>query len=295
MDRDALAQRITERFETLPAQLGEAARYVLENPDDVALLSMREQARRAGVQPWTMTRLAKRLGFDGYDRIRELHAEAIRQGGLEFSGRADQQLRLQSETGDRTMAREMVAAAARNVDRLAEPQALDALVAAAEALAGARRVFCLGLRSSHAAAAQFAYVMSFLGEKAVLVGGDGRTGMDTIRFAAPHDALLATSVAPYTRATVEVARHAAARGVPVVAVTDSAVSPLAAIARHVVVVATASPSFFHSMTPAFLVGEILAALVAGRDGPAALAAITDAERQLSAFGVHLQAPSRNRP
>lgn len=294
MDRDALARRITEEFPTLPARLGEAARYVLENPDDVALLSMREQARRAGVQPWTMTRLAKRLGFDGYEEIRALHAEAIRQGGLEFSGRADRQLRLQNETGDRALARDMVAAAARNVERLAEPQAIEALVAAADAMAAARRVFCLGLRSSHAVTAQFAYVMSFLGEKAVLVGADGRGGMDAIRFAGPHDVLLAASVAPYTRATVDVARHAAGRGVTVIAVTDSPVSPLAALARHVVQVATASPSFFHTMTPAFLAAEILAALVAGRDGPAALAAITEAERQLSAFGVHLQAPSRTR-
>ena len=35
----------------MPAQLQAAARYVLDQPHDVALLSMREQARQAGVQP----------------------------------------------------------------------------------------------------------------------------------------------------------------------------------------------------------------------------------------------------
>ena len=61
---------------------------VLERPRDVALLSMREQARQAGVQPATMTRLAKHLGMDGYDEVRELYAAAVRDGDLGFAGKA---------------------------------------------------------------------------------------------------------------------------------------------------------------------------------------------------------------
>ena len=72
MDRGPLTERIIRTFDEMPAQLQAGARYVLDRPRDVALLSMREQARQAGVQPATMTRLAKRLGMDGYDEVREL-------------------------------------------------------------------------------------------------------------------------------------------------------------------------------------------------------------------------------
>jgi hypothetical protein len=41
------------------------------------------------------------------------------------------------------------------------------------------------------------------------------------------------------------------------------------------------------MTPLLAVAEILAALVAGRGGNKALAALEHTEAQLSAFGVHL--------
>jgi DNA-binding MurR/RpiR family transcriptional regulator len=75
--------------------------------------------------------------------------------------------------------------------------------------------------------------------------------------------------------------------VPVVALTDSAVSPLARIAAASILVATESPSFFHTMTPLLAVAEILAALVAGRGGNKALAALEHTEAQLSTFGVHL--------
>ena len=76
MDRGPLNASIVEAFDILPPQLQTAARYMLDRPDDVALLSMREQARRAGVPAATMTRLAKRLGLEGYDQVRELYAGA---------------------------------------------------------------------------------------------------------------------------------------------------------------------------------------------------------------------------
>ena len=78
MDRGPLTEQIIKTFDHMPAQLQAGARYVLDRPRDVALLSMREQARQAGVQPATMTRLAKRLGMDGYDDVRELYAACVK-------------------------------------------------------------------------------------------------------------------------------------------------------------------------------------------------------------------------
>ena len=76
-------------------------------------------------------------------------------------------------------------------------------------------------------------------------------------------------------------------GHTVFALTDSEVSPLAPLSVATILVATESPSFFHTMTPLLAVAEILAALVAGNGGQAALAALERTEAQLSAFGVHL--------
>ena len=62
--------------------------YVLDHPEDVALLSMREQARRAGVPPAAMTRFAQRLGYTGYDELRGLFAASIRGRVSDFGVRA---------------------------------------------------------------------------------------------------------------------------------------------------------------------------------------------------------------
>src|SRR5882672_6347413 len=287
MEGGPLTRPIVEAFNGLSPQLQTAARYVLDRPDDVALLSMREQARRAGVPPATMTRLAQRLGLEGYDQVRELYAGAVRAGTLGFAGKAGVQVEAQALHGERALAAEMATVLSRQIAALAEPAALERLVDAATRLHEARRVYCLGLRSCHAAAWHFHYMLSLLGDKTVMLDDAGGTGLDAIRDAGKADALLVASVEPYARATIEGARYAAGQGVPVVALTDSEVSPLAQIATASILVATESPSFFHTMTPLLAVAEILAALVAGRAGGKALAALEHTEAQLSAFGVHL--------
>ena len=260
---------------------------MLDRPDDVALLSMREQARRAGVPAATMTRLAKRLGLEGYDEVRALYAGAVRAGTLGFAGKASEQVEVQKLRGERALAADMALTLSRQIAGLAEPAALERLVDAVSRLHHARRVYCLGLRSCHAAAWHFHYMLSLLGDKTVMLDDAGGTGLDAIRGADGSDVVLAASVEPYARATIESARYAASRGVPVVALTDSEVSPLAQIAAATILVATESPSFFHTMTPLLAVAEILAALVAGRGGQKALDALERTEAQLSAFGVHL--------
>ena len=70
MTVQAVTQRISAEFEKLPDRMRRVGTYVLDHPEDVALLSMREQARRAGVPPAAMTRFAQRLGYAGYDELR---------------------------------------------------------------------------------------------------------------------------------------------------------------------------------------------------------------------------------
>src|SRR6202035_5677572 len=139
MDRGPLTERIIETFDDMPEQLQAGARYVLDRPRDVALLSMREQARQAGVQPATMTRLTKHLGMDGYDEVRELYAAAARDGDLGLGRKAGAPVVSQKLRGDKALPADMLQSMARQIERLAAPDSLDRIVAAARTLASARR------------------------------------------------------------------------------------------------------------------------------------------------------------
>lgn len=286
MKQAPLTDQIVTGFETMSTQLQRAARYVLDHPRDVALLSMRQQARIAGLQPATMTRLAKHLGFDGYDGVRDLYAQAFREGGLDFARRADEQVARQSLRGDQAMASEIALSVSAQIATLGEPEALSKLAAAAETLSGARRIYCLGMRSSFPVAAYFHYVTSLVRDGVVLFDGLGGVGADALRNANSDDVLLVCTVRPYTQAVVDAVDYASARGVPVVAITDSVVAPVADRAQHAILVSIESPSFFHAMAPAFSAAEILASLVAGRGGDLALRALQATEAQLEAFHIH---------
>ena len=287
MDRGPLNASIVEAFDILPPQLQTAARYMLDRPDDVALLSMREQARRAGVPRRHHDAARQAAGSRRLRQVRELYAGAVRAGTLGFAGKAGVQVEAQKLRGERALAAEMAQRLSRQIAALAEPASLERLADAAGRLHEARRVYCLGLRSCHAAAWHFHYMLSLLERQD---GDAGRCG----RHRPGRHSRRRPCRRPFGRQRRALCpRHHRRRalcgdqGVPVVALTDFEVSPLAQIAVAAILVATESPSFFHTMTPLLAVAEILAALVAGRGGNKALAALEHTEAQLSAFGVHL--------
>jgi DNA-binding MurR/RpiR family transcriptional regulator len=287
MHQGELVLRIREAFDSMPAQLRSAARYVLDHPQDVALLTMREQARQAGVQPATMTRLAQRLGLGGYEMLRDIHADALRGGEIGFAGRGGIQVAAQKLKGDHALVADILQSIGSQLGGLGNAASIDRLVEAAIALTAARRVYCLGLRSSYAIAWHLHYTMSLIGEKSILLPGPAGTGGDALGHATSRDVLLAASVHPYTRLTLDLAEFAAGRSVQVVAVTDSEVAPLAQIADHLVIVPTGSPAFLNTLAPAFAVAEILGALVAGHAGQGAVEALRRFDEQGAALKTHL--------
>ena len=282
-----LLGELTAGFDDLPPQLQEAARWVIDHPADVALLTMREQARRAGIPPATLTRLAQRFRLKGYDEIRKLYAEVVRRRPDSYRGRAEELLQRRDSEGDEALIQDIFSSLTRHLQELSTPSASKRLKAAAEIIAQSKRVFCLGLRSTFSVAYSFHYARALCGADSVLVDGPGGIATDTLRTIGPGDALLAISVKPYTRQTVQAARYADKRGARVIAVTDSEVSPLAKLSKETIIVGTETPSFFHTMSPAFAAIECLTALVAARRGAETIKSLAASEEQLEAFDTYV--------
>ncbi|HWX07131.1 MAG TPA: MurR/RpiR family transcriptional regulator [Bradyrhizobium sp.] len=282
-----LLVEMTAGFDGLSPQLKEAARWVIDHPADVALLTMREQARRAGIPPATLTRLAQRFKLKGYDEIRRLSAEAVRERPDSYRWRAEELLQRRDSEGDAALIQDIFSSLSRHLQELSRPVVVDRFRAAADIIANARRVFCLGLRSTFSVAYSFHYARALFGAESVLVDGPGGIATDALRTIGPADVLLAISVKPYTRQTLQAVRYADKRGARVIAVTDSEVSPLAMLARQTLVVGTETPSFFHTMAPAFAAIECLTALVAARRGSETLKSLAASEAQLEAFDTYV--------
>ncbi|WP_456840572.1 MurR/RpiR family transcriptional regulator [Bradyrhizobium sp. USDA 4486] len=289
-----IAVAIRGSYERMPRQMKVAARWLHDHPTEVALLSMREQARQAGVSPATLTRCAKRLGFAGFDRLKEIFADTVRERPESFAGRAEQLLVRREAEGDAGIIGDTIDALHGHLRQLAQPSAITALGAAADVIADARTIFCLGLRSSFPAAYLIHYACSLLGSPTILIEGIGGTPNDALRSVRRGDVLLTVTVSPYTRYTVQASEFAVSRGAKVVAVTDSELSPVAKLSEVVICVRTETPSFFHTMTPVFAAVECLIELIAAKQGTRALDALKASEAHLASFDTYVLPNPRRR-
>ena len=277
---DPLREQIIAQYDAMSPQLQRAARYVLEHPEEVALVSMRGVARLAAVQPATMTRFAKFLGLPGYDELRAQHAEALRRRSDSFAAKVRQQVSEGGEAVESDIAAHMLQGLSAQLAKLCEPDSLQRLAAIASRLRSARKVYVLGLRSCHAVAWHFHYVMTLLGDHSVHLDGPGGTGGDGLIRATSEDVLLVISIKPYATGTLELAQLAKERGVGIVSITDSEVSPLVALSEQTIFCPTESDSFFHTLTPALAVSEVLCTLLAEFDRPKTLEALQQADEHL---------------
>lgn len=292
----AIEDQLLSAFDQLPPQLQTAARWLLDHRDDVAFLSMREAARRADVTPATMTRLAQRLGYVGFADLRALFTDAIRARAAPFRERAEGLKARLDLDGDGALVADTLAVISGHLKTLCAPEFLAAIAQAADLIQRCERVYWVGARSGFAPMHLGAYLLSLIGEKARLLDQAGGIGLDALGDLSPTDVLVALSIAPYTTSTVDAVAFAVERGAQVVAMTDSRAAPIARCASVTLIVPTETPSFLHTMTPAFLVVECLAALVAARRGQRAVNAITRVEDLLDRLGsyTHSQSPRRRK-
>ena len=264
-DFDSLRAAILERRESLPKRIAQVAAYALDNPDDIAFGTAASIATLAGVQPSTLVRFAQQLGFDGFTSMQAVFRERLRERTSSYDERLST-LRAKADAGAGhravfdgfvTAASTSLADIARSIDAAHLKQAIDLL-------ADAGTVYILAKRRSYPVASYLAYALGKLRVRSQLIESAGGLNAEMIGFATPKDAAIAISFSPYAPATVEEARSMAEQGVPVVAITDSAFSPLAQIAKVWFEVAEADFGGFRSLSATMALSMAIAVSVAER-------------------------------
>lgn len=285
MNRDLLCTRLKQQFETFPRQERAAASFILDNPHEVAVMSMRDLARLANVPPSTMTRLAKRMGMSGYDALRDLFIESLRGNSNAYGSRAHGLVELKQRVGEHQVIEDMANNAIDQIRSLCSHENLQAMSRAVALLAGARQVFCLGMRSSFGVAFQFAHVASYFAKNVRLVEGAGESGvMSIVNQTSAKDVALVCSLPRYSRRLITLTNYLHQQGVRIITITDSLTSPTARMAAETLIVKNQTPSFYDTVVPAMLVSEMLVALMSAHSNQDAEASVTQTEEKLLSLG-----------
>ena len=96
----AVIAALTEAFPDMPPALQAAARHIIDHPRDVGVQSMRALAVKTSVHPNAFVRLARLIGFEGYDQLRERFRDFIVADDLGGFGDRARWLREMAAKGD---------------------------------------------------------------------------------------------------------------------------------------------------------------------------------------------------
>ncbi|KRD16440.1 RpiR family transcriptional regulator [Acidovorax sp. Root275] len=124
------------------------------------------------------------------------------------------------------------------------------------------RIFVLAQINSAPVAAWLALHLNMCRPGVQELGAGAVAATDQLLWVQPEDTLLAFSIRRYASGPVKVAQRFRDAGAQVLAITDSAAAPLAALAQHLVQVRTSNASPFDSYTAAFFVCNALVSAVA---------------------------------
>lgn len=284
---EVLAQ-LLERLPSLSPQLRKAARYVLDHPSEVGVSSISRLAEAAGVKPNTLVRMARAVGYDGYEGFREPFRELIRAGRPDFPDRARwlQSIARGGRHGELLI--EMARDTLSNVEALFEGVTAEGVKGAADRIVGARATYVLGVGVAHAVARNFAYLAGMALETVVAIPKDGSPPVDDLVRAGPTDVLLAMTFEPYRTEVVQAVETARDQGVSIIAITDSLGSPIARDVAQVFCVPTVTAQFFTSTVALSALFETLMAFVIADAPDEVVASIERFHRRRHEIGVYWQ-------
>ena len=268
---ESLRNEIVRRYEELSPRLKQVAKFVLENPNDVALQTLAVIAASSKVQPSTIVRFAKTFGYEGASDIQKLFRDEIL--NLTPSANYSERIRQFSErsgTASARSAHDLMREFADNnilaLRHLKEVVREADLERSLDLIEQARAVYIVGMRRSFPVAAYLAYALRHVEKRAYLI--DGVAGMlgEQASIVEAEDLMIAISFQPYARETAEVVAGARERNARVIAISDSRLSPIARDADLCFEIKDAEVRQFRSLTASLCLAQTLAISYAYRLG-----------------------------
>ena len=258
---NSILERLAGELADLTPEARKAATYVLENPRDIGVSTVREIAKAADVKPNTVVRMARQVGFDGYEDFRAPFRESIRNGQADFPDRARwlQDIRKSGDLGG--LYADIVQDILTNIEQTFADINPEQLKAAAAAIWSSRNVFTLGVGVHNSNARNFTYLASTGMVQFHAIPKFGSTPVDDLAWADQRDVLIAITCKPFRTEVVEAVSIAREQGVTIIAISDSPASPINAVADHGFVTCVETPQFFPSSVSIIALLETLLSFV----------------------------------
>ena len=274
-DQQGVVNALLNEFESLPPQLQIVARFVIDHPHEIGVQTMRSLANEINVHPNSFVRLARHLGFKGYDEMRERFRDFVRGGVGSHTDRVRWLQTMAKQGGSAEIMGQMAYAVLANTEQMYQEQNVKDLDCAVQWMSGVDRVFVLGVGAAYPLAYNFWYVARMIYDHFILIPRHGSLPMDDLMVIGKKDLLFGMTFQPYRTDVINCLRFAREQGARTIGLSDSQASTVYREADLGFYSPTHTPQFFHSNSAVTALLETLCALLVAKGGDKAIQRIEE--------------------
>lgn len=266
-DYEELIRVIHDRHDQMSKTYQRIAVYLTQNPNEVAVHSVNAIAERCGIHASSFVRFAQSLGYKGFKELQTLFQKRLATAAPGFEARVKALETELKGAGDPTeigFLRDLVVRDIASLQQLLNEVNPTDLALAADLLDRADIVYLIGQLRSSPVVELLRYVLTMVGKRCVLLDPGGGLATHMSRTIRKSDVLIAVSFRFYANEVVSVVEEVGQKGVDIIAISDSTLSPLARWARVLFPVPEHDYTFSRSLAAPMCLAQALVVAVAAR-------------------------------
>lgn len=234
------------------------ANYILAYYDKAAFMTAQKLGKTVGVSESTVVRFASMLGYDGYPALQKALQEMMRSRLT-----AVQRIEVTSgQMSEQDVLERVLGLDIERIRRTLEETSKQDFHSAVEQIIASNTIYIVGTRSSASIAAFLGYYLSLIFPRVKLVPSTTTSELfERIMHIDEKDLMIGISFPRYSKQTVKALDFAKHNGAKVVAITDTASSPIARYADSLLLARSDMASFVDSLVaPLSLVNALIVAV-----------------------------------
>lgn len=263
---EELIRLIHDRYDDMSKSYQKIALYLTQNPNDVAVLSVNAIGAKCGIHASSFVRYAQSLGYRGFKDLQVIFQRRLTTAAPGFDARVralETELGGERE-GEMGLLADLVTRDVASLQELLASIDPGSLAGAADMIEAADTVYLIGQLRSAPVVELLRYVLTMLGKRTVLLDASGGLATHMAKVARPTDVLFVVSFRFYATEVVNVAEETAGRGVPILAITDSTLSPYAKLSKVLFAVPEHEYTFSRSLAAPMCLAQAICVAVAAR-------------------------------
>lgn len=257
MPRSNVYKTISSRIPEMSKSQKKIATYILENTHSAPFLTVGKLAKMSGVSEATVVRFATFLGYSGYNELQQYMYDSVEKQ-LNTVERLQMSRHVYSEKEKGIY--EVFEDDITNIQMTMENLKLKDFEKAVSYILKAENIYIVASRSAVSLGSFLHYYLDIMFGNCELIQSS-ETALERLYDLKKHDIVVGLSFARYTKGTLDIVNHAKERGVPIIAITDSLLSPITQLATISLVASSKMPSFLDSfVAPLSIINALISYL-----------------------------------